>query len=112
MITPDGIEGHHFLTLRDQEKTVNTFSDVGRDEIMEEKPYPDMTDRDVLERLLPIAQDLIETDRAKGDTPYEIFKYLETRLERIQETVKGIRAWPGGTISIISNCQNVVIRGE
>ena len=87
-----------------------------------EQSHPDMTDRDVLEKLLPIAQELIETDLAKGDILYEIFKYLEDRLngdrtvarevekkvqlqdQEIQETVKEVLDRPGGTVNIISNC--------
>jgi hypothetical protein len=45
-----------------------------------EKPHPDMDDQRVLEKLLPIALSLIETDRDRGDVLYQIFKYLEDRL--------------------------------
>lgn len=92
---------------------------------MEEQPYPDMTDRDVLEKLLPIAQDLIETDRAKGDILYEVFKYLETRLDgdpagarggqspgpRNQECVREPMDRAVGTVIIFTNCkiENVTI---
>ncbi len=102
---------------------------------MEEKPYPDMTDRDVLERLLPIVQESIETDRVKGDTLYEIFKYLEERLEKvdgdpagarevekkgqlqdpeIQEIVKEVMDRHGGTITIFTNChiESVTIENQ
>jgi len=48
----------------------------------EEKPYPEMTDQDVLERLLPIALDLLETDRKHGQSLWEIYKYLERRLDK------------------------------
>ena len=40
-----------------------------------------MDDQRVLEKLLPIALDLIETDRDRADILYSIFKYLEARLE-------------------------------
>lgn len=99
---------------------------------MSEQPYPDMTDRDALEKLLPIAQDLIETDRAKGDILYEIFKYLELRFDgdpagarefekkvqlhdpEIQETVREAMDWQGGTITIFTNChiESVTIKSE
>ncbi|MFC1868059.1 hypothetical protein ACFL0H_08015 [Thermodesulfobacteriota bacterium] len=53
----------------------------------EEKPYPDITDNAVLERLLPIALRLMEFNRDDkcytwGETIYEIHKYLETRLNK------------------------------
>lgn len=50
---------------------------------MREEPYPDMTDRTALERLLTLALRFIDTEpyRAAGDTLYQIHKYLENRLQ-------------------------------
>ena len=49
---------------------------------MEEKPYPDMTDTQALEKLLSISLDLLETDRERGDALYQIQGYLTERLSR------------------------------
>jgi len=54
----------------------------------EEKPRPDMTDQSVLESLLPIALDLLESDRQRGEVLWQIYKYLEKRFkDNKQETV-------------------------
>jgi len=47
---------------------------------MEEKPYPGMTDDQALENLLSLSLDLLETDKEKGDSLYQIQGYLKERL--------------------------------
>jgi len=47
---------------------------------MEEKPYPDMTDIQALDKLLSLSLDLLETDKEKGDSLYQIQEYLKGRL--------------------------------
>jgi hypothetical protein len=44
----------------------------GKRAMEEEKLHPEMTDQDLLEKLLPIALDLLETDRAKEEALLEI----------------------------------------
>jgi hypothetical protein len=50
----------------------------------EEKPHPEMTDQDLLEKLLSIALQLLKTDRERGEPLWEIYKYLEGRLVTIR----------------------------
>jgi hypothetical protein len=45
-----------------------------------EKPHPEMTDQELLEKLLPIALSLLEADRTRGEPLWGIYKYLEKRL--------------------------------
>ena len=45
-----------------------------------EQPYPDMTDRDVLETILQYALQVMETNKPMGDDLWNIHKYLEKRL--------------------------------
>jgi len=47
---------------------------------MEEKTYLDMTDDQALEKLLSLSLELLEVDKARGNTLYEIQGYLKERL--------------------------------
>ena len=80
-----------------------------------DEPYPDMTDEDVLEKLLSMALSLLQSDRHHGEQLWEIFRYLEKRLESdpekvsdaagIPETIKDILDRHNGTVNIITGCQ-------
>ena len=85
--------------------------------MLDEKPYPDMTDRGALEKLLEIAMSLLEFNKDDkcykwGNTLYDIHKYLEDRLTDNQEIeAKNIESVRGETI-VIHNTGTININSQ